>query len=412
MTIELILIIGLVAVFVVPILFDVNVGVVAFVAAFLLGTLLLDQSAADVLAGFPTNIFVMLVGITLLLGVAHQNGTVDWLVNTLVALARGRLVLLPWVLFGVGFLTSSMGPGAAPILFVIGVGFVQRHGLNPVMVAAMIIHGNQSGGYSPVAPYGLLIAELAEVGGIAYDSITFYLGVAAFHLVLGAVVFVLLGGAKLIGCRVNDQVEAESSSITSQQLLTLAGFLALVLGIVFYRINPGMLALTISLVLLLASDRELRDAAVARVSWPIALVIGGVLTYVNLLITAGATDWLASQAGQLGSPLFVGLVLCYVVAVVTGVASTAGTIGVLIPLSAPFVLSGELPSTGLLTAMAISAAVTDISPYSTWGALFLATASQALDKDRIFPAQLKYTLGVLAAVPLLAWLIFVVPFAD
>jgi len=232
-TIELILIIGLVAVFVVPILFDVNVGVVAFVAAFLLGTLLLDQSTADVLAGFPTNIFVMLVGITLLLGVAHQNGTVDWLVNTLVALARGRLVLLPWVLFGVGFLTSSMGPGAAPILFVIGVGFVQRHGLNPVMVAAMIIHGNQSGGYSPVAPYGLLIAELAEVGGIAYDSITFYLGVAAFHLVLGAVVFVLLGGAKLIGCRVNDQVEAESSSITGQQLLTLAGFLALVLGIVF-----------------------------------------------------------------------------------------------------------------------------------------------------------------------------------
>ena len=71
--------------------------------------------------------------------------------------------------------------------------------------------------------------------------------------------------------------------------------------------------------------------------------------------------WLASQAGQLGPPLFVGLVLCYVVAVVTGVASTAGTIGVLIPLSAPFVLSGELPSTGLLAAMAISAAVTDIS---------------------------------------------------
>ena len=73
------------------------------------------------------------------------------------------------------------------------------------------------------------------------------------------------------------------------------GFLALVLGIVFFQINPGLLALSISLVLLLASDRGLRDAAVNQVSWPIVLVIGGVLTYVNLLISAGATDWLAAQ---------------------------------------------------------------------------------------------------------------------
>ena len=410
MPVELILIVGLVLVFVIPIVFDINVGVVAFVAAFLLGTLLLGRSSTELLAGFPVNIFVMLVGITLLLGIAHQNGTVDWLVSNLVRLAHGRLALLPWVLFAVGFLTSSMGPGAAPVLFVIGVGFIQRHGLNPVLVAAMIIHGNQSGGYSPIAPYGLLIAQLAEGSGMAYAPITFYLGVAAFHIALAAVVFLLLGGARLAGQRVaDDEAAVAGARINGSQLLTLGGFLALVLGIVFFQINPGLLALSISLVLLLASDRGLRDAAVNQVSWPIVLVIGGVLTYVNLLISAGATDWLAAQAASVGSPLLVGLVLCLIVAVVTGVASTAGTIGVLIPLSAPFVVSGALDGTMLLTAMAISAAVTDISPYSTWGALFLATAAQTLDKDKVFRAQLKYTLCILAVVPLVAWLVFVVP---
>jgi di/tricarboxylate transporter len=411
MPIELILILGLVLVFVVPIVFDINVGVVAFVAAFLIGTLILGKTSSEVLSGFPVNIFVMLVGITLLLGIAHNNGTVDWLVNNLVRLADGRLALLPWVLFGVGFLASSMGPGAAPVLFVIGVGFIKRHGLNPVLVAAMIIHGSQSGGYSPVAPYGLLIAQLAEANAMEYAPIVFYLGVAAFHVVLAMAVFLLLGGRKLLGQRVSQDADAPSPhmSVTREQLLTLAGFLALVAGIVFYQINPGLLALSISLVLLLVSDRELRDAAVNQVSWPIVLVIGGVLTYINLLIGAGATDWLAAQAAGLGSPLFVGLVLCFLVAVVTGIASTAGTIGVLIPLSAPFVVGGQLDGTMLLTAMAISAAVTDISPFSTWGALFLATAAQTLDKDKVFTAQLKYTLCMLAAVPPIAWLIFVVP---
>ena len=57
---------------------------------------------------------------------------------------------------------------------------------------------------------------------------------------------------------------------------------------------------------------------------------------------AGTADWLAGQGKTLGSPLLMGLVLCFIVAVVTGVASTIGTIGILVPLSAPFVLAGEL----------------------------------------------------------------------
>lgn len=120
MPIELLLIVCLVVIFLVPIFFDVNVGIVAFITAFLVGALAMDLSARQVLAGFPDNMFVMLVGITLLLAIAHQNGTVDWIVAKLVRAARGRLVLLPWVLFVTALVTASLGPVAAPVLFVIG----------------------------------------------------------------------------------------------------------------------------------------------------------------------------------------------------------------------------------------------------------------------------------------------------
>ena len=405
---EAILLLCLIAIFVVPIVADINVGLIAFVGAFAAGALVLDMGPGAVLAGFPAGMFVMLVGITLLLAIANENGTVDWIVNRLIGLSGGRLALLPWVLFLIAFLTSTMGPGAAPVLFVIGVGFCARFGLSPLLIAAMIIHGSQSGGYSPVAPYGLVIAQLASDAGITYSAWSLYTGVAAFHVLLAGCVFVLLGGVKLVGAADTGSDVPTPVPLTRDQALTLAGFVALVLGIAVFRLNVGALALTISLVLLLSGERRVREVAVNRVAWPIVLVICGVLTYVNLLLEAGATDWLAHHAAGLGSPTLIGLLLCLTVAFVTGVASTIGTIGVLVPLSAPFLIGGDLPATGLLTAMSISAAVTDISPFSTWGALFIATAAQSLDRDAVMRRQLIYTAAMFAFVPVVAWLAFVV----
>jgi di/tricarboxylate transporter len=294
---------------------------------------------------------------------------------------------------------------------------VSRYGLNPLLVAAMIIHGTQAGAYSPVAPYGLVISELAGAGGMAHSPIVLYAGVVSFHVVLAVVVFFLLGGRRLIGVTVEDVYGGApgdtpspgQEKLSAIQLLTLLGFASLVLGILLFQINIGFLAMTIAMVLLLAGKREERSNAVNNVAWPIVLVICGVLTYVNLLQEAGATNWLADQANTLGSPMLIGLILCFIVSIITGVASTIGTIGILVPLAAPFVLAGDLQATSLLTAMSVSAAVSDISPFSTWGAMFLAAASQVLNRQEIFKAQLKYTLYMVTIMPIIAWSIFVLP---
>ena len=46
---------------------------------------------------FPGDIFVVLVGITYLFGIAQLNGTVDWLVNLAMRGVGGRVGAIPWV---------------------------------------------------------------------------------------------------------------------------------------------------------------------------------------------------------------------------------------------------------------------------------------------------------------------------
>ena len=410
MSVEIILLLGLLAIFIVPVATNLNVGLVAFVVAALIGSVVLGLDPRAILAGFPARMFVLIVGITLLLAIAQQNGTTDWIVNTLMGLAKGRLILLPWLLFLTAFITSSLGPGAAPVLFVIGAGLLARFQLNPLLIAAMVIHGTQSGAYSPIAPYGIVISQLAGDLAITYRPWSVYSGVVAFHIVLAGLAFVALGGLRLKG-EVFDAAPVKADYHESSPLLrylTLAGFGALLIAMIGLGIDLGFAALGISLVLLSLSSRQLRTDSINQVAWPIVLVICGVLTYVSLIQEAGAIEWLAAQSELVGSATTVGLLLCYLVSIITGVASTIGTIGMLVPLSAPLITSGSLDGTGLITAMAVSAAISDISPFSTWGALFLASVASVTDRDQLLRKQLLYTLILVTMLPFVAWLLFVV----
>ena len=80
-------IIGLVAMFVVATALPINMGAVAFAMAFLVGTVFVGMKAEQIIAGFPGDLFITLVGITYLFAIAQKNGTIDFLVHFAV---RGR----------------------------------------------------------------------------------------------------------------------------------------------------------------------------------------------------------------------------------------------------------------------------------------------------------------------------------
>ena len=89
MPLELIPILVLVLVFLAATLLPVNMGALAFVAAFVVGGFFFGREVPDeVLAGFPADLFIILVGVTYLFAIAKNNGTVDWLVQAAVRLVR------------------------------------------------------------------------------------------------------------------------------------------------------------------------------------------------------------------------------------------------------------------------------------------------------------------------------------
>ena len=77
-----------------------NVGLLAFALAYLVGVGLGDMSAGQVTGGFPTSLFLVLTAVMLLFAQAQVNGTLGKLAHKSVGLARGNVGMVPVIFFG------------------------------------------------------------------------------------------------------------------------------------------------------------------------------------------------------------------------------------------------------------------------------------------------------------------------
>ena len=71
--------------------------------------MLLDPPPDEIIAGFPSDLFLLLAGVTYLFGVAQTNGTIDLLVNWMICAVRARAAALLWVFVFISALLSSIG---------------------------------------------------------------------------------------------------------------------------------------------------------------------------------------------------------------------------------------------------------------------------------------------------------------
>ncbi|MCX6490542.1 MAG: SLC13 family permease [Rhodococcus sp.] len=453
MSTELIPIIALVVMFLAATVFPVNMGALGFVAAFFVGTIAVGMGTDDIIAGFPSSLFLTLVGITYLFAIAQNNGTVDLLVRGAVRLVGGRVALIPWVMFGItGVLTSigALGPAAVAIVAPIALGFAARYKINALLMGMMVIHGAQAGGFSPISIYGVTVNNIAQKAGLVNSPLTLFLGSMLFNAAIGALLFMFLGGRALLGRSVHDEdgtrpegdsggvggggsrtvmrgfgsstpkpsgqtVTVENApplatavkAITFDQILTLVGLASLALFSLVLDLDVGFVSMTVAVVLALASPKA-QKGAINQISWSTVLLIGGVLTFVGVLQEAGTVEYVGDAVAGIGIPLLVALLLCYIGAIVSAFASSTAILGVTIPLAVPFLLAGEVGAVGVIVALSIASTIVDVSPFSTNGALVLANA-QDIDRDVFYKQILKYSALVVVIGPLIAWAVLVVP---
>ncbi|MER5553724.1 SLC13 family permease [Streptomyces sp. NPDC002793] len=418
MSAELISILVLVVVFVIATTRSINMGALAFAAAFAVGELAAGLDADGIFAGFPGDLFVVLVGVTYLFAIARANGTTDWLVHASIRLVGGRIALIPWVMFVItGALTAigAVSPAAVAIVAPIALSFAVRYGISPLLMGAMVVHGAQGGGFSPISIYGSIVNGIVERENLPGNEIALFLTSLAANLLIAGVVFVLFGGMKLARHRTVESDEGSPGSpaeegrvrLDAPRTATLLALLALVVAVLGFDLDAGLTAITLA-VLISAVWPDTSRKAVGSIAWPTVLLICGVLTYVGVLEEMGTITWAGEGVGGIGVPLLAALLLCYIGAIVSAFASSVGIMGALIPLAVPFLAQGEIGAVGMIAALAVSATVVDVSPFSTNGALVLAAAPD-VDRDRFFRQLMVYGGVVVAAVPGIAWLALVVP---
>lgn len=430
---ELISILVLVAVFVIATTRSVNMGALAFAAAFGVGELVAGLDADGIFAGFPGDLFVVLVGVTYLFAIARANGTTDWLVHGAIRLVRGRIALIPWVMFAItGALTAigALSPAAVAIVAPVALSFAVRYGISPLLMGAMVVHGAQAGGFSPISIYGSFVNGIVEREKLPGSELTLFLGSLVVNLVIAAIVFVVLGGLKLggRGPGTGDDPAGEATAgetsggaedsetpagtevdtrLTTARIATLAALVALVVAVLGFDLDAGLSSLTLAVLLSVFWPTTSRRA-VGEIAWPTVLLICGVLTYVGVLEKMGTIDYAGQAVGNIGVPLLAAVLLCYIGALISAFASSVGIMGALIPLAVPFLAQGEIGAIGMVTALAVSATVVDVSPFSTNGALVLAAAPD-VDRERFFRQLMTYGGIVVVAVPAVVWLALVVP---
>ncbi len=437
-----------------------NMGALAFVGAFLLGSVFLGMSTTEILSSFPGGLFLTIVGVTYLFAIAQNNGTIDLLVRGAVRMVGSKVALIPWVMFAITALITAVGalsPAAVAIIAPIALSFAAKHKINPLMMGMMVIHGAQAGGFSPIAVYGVTVNGIIAKTELAASPMAIFLASFFFNLVIALVLFIVLGGNKLLSSKTGQLIEqaaenrmkvsvgaraagvtlqgsgsdispasvsAKGSSVDSStdstaaasggaratmpQLVTVLGLIALAVISLGFKVDVGFVSITIAIILALVSP-EAQKGAVNKISWSTVLLICGMLTFVGVLEEAGTIKFVSDGVAQLGMPLLAALLICYIGGVVSAFASSTAILAALIPLAVPFLASGEIGAIGVIAALAVSSTIVDVSPFSTNGALVLANAPEDVDKDKFYKQILGYSGIVVVAGPAIAWLVMVVP---
>ena len=176
----------------------INVGFLSIALAFLIGHFVAGLKMAEILGGFPSSLFLTLVGVTLLFSQASVNGTLEKVAHRLVRLARGNRGVIPIVFFALALALGASGAGgiaAAALLAPVAMRVANEAGIGGFLMTLMLANGSNAGTFSPIAPTGIIANNLmagAGMAGMAWPN---------FFNTLAAQSFVAFGGYFLLGGR-------------------------------------------------------------------------------------------------------------------------------------------------------------------------------------------------------------------
>lgn len=419
MSIPVLAIITLLLMFIITAVLPINLGILGFVAAFFVGSLIGGLSMKEIYSVFPADLFIILAGVTYLFSIVQNNGTVDWITRMGLRLVRGNIGMIPWIIFALStFLTSvgTLGPATVAIFAPIALRFAAQYRISPLLMGIMVVQGSTAGSYSPINPIGVIVNGILDSKSLPSDPILLFVNALFFSIVISGIVFVLFGGVRLLkrSTEAEAEVASTATSLNVQEAsgrftwhngATLVGIVLLVVMALGFGVNIGFAAFAVGLTLAFLSPKT-QAGVLGRMPWSVILLITGVVTYVGVLDKTGTIDFVTEQIAKVGDPMLAALAASYVGGLVSSFASTTGILAAIIPMAAPILQDPSISAIGVISAIAIASIIVDLSPFSTNGALLLANV-QGMEERVFFKQILILSIITIAVGPGLSWIVFV-----
>ena len=421
---------------------DLHVGFLSVGFAIIVGGIWGGMTGARVMGLFPTGLFMILVGVTFLFGMAQTNGTMEKLTAYSVRICKGNTAIVPLIIFVLTTFVTTIGPGniaGTALMAPVAMAIATRVGMPAFLMTLIVVGAANGAAFSPFAPTGIisngLIAKMAPsmpelTKQISLDALAwkihFNSEVAQGVVNIGG--FFVLGGwawiQKQRGATIDiEELAPKPEPFDKHQLLTL-GMVGLLIALVVLPGLPGMkaaipkpilnmlanvgsIAFMLSCVLMLTGSGDSKKA-IKVIPWGVIMMVCGVTVLVEVMDKAGGLNALVKIIGAISNPVTVNAWLGLITGVISAYSSSSG---VVMPMFLPMVpglikeIGGGNP-VALISSINVGAHLVDSSPLSTLGALCIACAGDHEDKAKLFRNLLIWGLSMSVVGALVCWLFF------
>lgn len=383
----------LVAAIALAFVFKANTGLVAVTAALILGRCagLTDKW---LLNAFDSSLFLMLLGVMYLFCIAQENKTLELLAKRILALCKGKVKLFPPILFLLSAVLSAIGPGLISVTALMAaliVALAREADVSPIKLLPFGTLGSFAGGLSPITPSGIVAINTATANGIAGLAGPLFWMMALTNVLYAAVLYFPVFKWHRQKSPATENAARESIPAFSwKQWATLAGILVTALLTALWKINVGLAAFAVSVVLTVIGAAN-EGAALKKVPWNTLIMITGVGILISLVTELGGIDLLSKALSALMGPVTATPIITVLAGVMSWFSSASGVVmPTLIP-TVPTIaatLQGVNPL-AMTVGLCVGAHLAALSPLSSCGGLMLAAYSSspevdAKDRNRTF----------------------------
>ena len=406
---------------------DLNVGFLGIAFGIIVGGVFAGTPASKVMNAFPLSLFMILVGVTFLFGMAQTNGTMEKLTAYSIRACKGNTALVPIIIYILATFITTIGPGniaGCALMAPVAMAIASKVKMPAFLMTLLVVGACNGAAFSPFAPTGIIsngiIAKCAPELGIPAD----YLNTLAWKIHFNSTIaqgfvniggFFVMGGLKWIreqkGAALDiDELAPKPEPFNAAQTTTLLLVAILIILVVVPGLpgvkgtlpktitnmlsNVGSISFVLSIVLMLTGYGDSK-AAVKVMPWSVIMMVCGVSVLIDVMDKAGGLNFLVEIMASVAGPTTICFWTAFVPAVISAYSSSSGVVmPMFLPMTPGLVeLTGGDPI-AIISAIDVGSHLVDTSPLSTLGALCIASAGEEEDKGVLFRKLLIWGLSM------------------